>query len=319
MRIAVTGASGFVGGAIATALADRDHEVVGFGREACGWSHPRAAYRSWDHTVGPLLGDREFDVVVHCAALGDEGASRSAAMRVNRDGTRMVVRTMRASRFVHVSTASVYDNTGPTSFVREDAPPGRHLSPHAESAAAAELELAGTDFVILRPRAVYGPGDPVLVPRLLGAVRRGVLTLPGGGDVLQTVTHIDNLVHAVVCALSPRAPSGVYNVGDDVPVVLADVVRALVAACGREDVRIRSVPVGAAFAAAEAAERWARLTRTRPRFTRFLVGQLAFEHTLDLTAARERLGYRPAPTSLEGAAEWGAARSSRTADAAREA
>ena len=38
MRIAVTGASGFIGSAVATALADADHEVVGFGRRADGWS-----------------------------------------------------------------------------------------------------------------------------------------------------------------------------------------------------------------------------------------------------------------------------------------
>ena len=48
----------------------------------------------------------------------------------------------------------------------------------------------------------------------------------------------------------------------------------------------------------------ARLTRRRPRLTRYAVSQLGMERTLDLTAARERLGYRPAPTSLAGAETW---------------
>ena len=93
MRVAVTGAGGFVGGAVATALADADHEVVGFGRRADGWSHPHARYRRWDLTTGPLRADRDFEAVVHCAALADDWAPHDEAMRVNRDGTRAVVRS----------------------------------------------------------------------------------------------------------------------------------------------------------------------------------------------------------------------------------
>ena len=101
MRVAVTGASGFVGGAVATALADLDHEVVGFGRRAEGWSHPRAGYRRWDVGSGPLRADRDFEAVVHCAALADDWADHDESLRVNRDGTRAVVRSFPDARIVH--------------------------------------------------------------------------------------------------------------------------------------------------------------------------------------------------------------------------
>lgn len=133
MRIAVTGASGFIGGAVATALADADHEVVGFGRRAHGWSHPHARYRPWDLDGGPLRADRDFEAVVHCAALADDWAPLSAALRVNRDGTRTVVRSFPGARIVHLSTSSVYDAFVPGVEVPESAAPVRRfLSSYSE-------------------------------------------------------------------------------------------------------------------------------------------------------------------------------------------
>ena len=304
MRIAVTGASGFVGGAVATALADAHHEVVGFGRRARGWSHAGARYRVWDLDTGPLRADRDFEAVVHCAALADDWAPLPAALKANRDGTRTVVRSFPGARIVHLSTSSVYDAFVPNVDVSESAfPVRRFLSPYAESKTLAEFELAGTNAVILRPHAVYGPGDETLLPRLLAAVRGGRLLLPEGAEVRHTLTHVDNLVQAVTRALDPGVPRGTYNVGDDAPTVLADVLREFF---DRRRVRARivGIPYRSAFALAASLETAARMRRRRPALTRYAVSQVGMERTLDLTAARERLGYRPTATSLEGAEAW---------------
>jgi nucleoside-diphosphate-sugar epimerase len=304
VRIAVTGASGFIGGAVASALADADHEVVGFGRRAGGWSHPSGRYRLWDITDGPLRGDRAFDAVVHAAALADDWAPIAEALRVNRDGTRNVVRSFPDSRMVHLSTSSVYDAFTPTVEASESTPPTRRfLSSYSASKTVAELELAGMDAAILRPHAVYGPGDTTLLPRLLAAVRRGRLVLPEGAEVRHSLTHIDNLVLAVRRALDPASPAGTYNIADDLPVLLSVVLREFLERRG-VNARLVSLPYGVAFAAATALERTARLTGRRPRLTRYAVSQLGLERTLDLTAARERLDYRPTPTTLEGAETW---------------
>ncbi|MCU1416929.1 MAG: hypothetical protein JWP32_1103, partial [Schumannella sp.] len=190
MRIAVTGASGFIGGAVATALADLDHDVVGFGRRAGGWSHARGRYRRWDLTSGALPPDASdrafegaFEGVVHCAALADDWADPRDVLRVNRDGTRAVVRSFPGARIVHMSTSSVYDAFEPSVQVSEDAAPvRRHLSAYSHTKTLAEFELAGVDAVILRPHAVYGPGDTTLLPRILTGVRRGRLLLPEGAE-----------------------------------------------------------------------------------------------------------------------------------------
>jgi nucleoside-diphosphate-sugar epimerase len=311
MRVAVTGASGFVGGAVATALADTGHEVIGFGRRLDGWSHPNGRYRVWDIATGPLdptARDRPdedpVDAVVHCAALADDWAPRARALHVNRDGTRHVVRSFPGARIVHISTSSVYDAFVPTVGAREDAPPARrHLSAYSETKALAERELAGTDAIILRPHAVYGPGDTTLLPRVLAGVRGGRLVLPAGAEVPHSLTHIDTLVLAVRRGLDPTSPPGIYNVADAEPVLLSDVLREFLE---RRGVRARlvGIPYRAAFALAGALEAAARVTHDRPRLTRYAVSQLGMQRTLDLTRARERLGFDPAPTSLDGAEHW---------------
>jgi len=308
MRIAVTGASGFIGAAVATALADADHEVVGFGRRADGWSHPAGRYRVWDITTGPLRGDRDFEAVVHAAALADDWAPIDQALRVNRDGTRHVVRSFPGARVVHLSTSSVYDAFTPTVDASEALPPARRfLSTYSASKAVAELELAGRDAVILRPHAVYGPGDTTLLPRLLAAVRpgrsQGRLVLPEGAEVRHSLTHIDNLVLAVRRALDPASPAGTYNISDDSPVLLSVVLKEFLERRG-VPARLVSVPYRQALALAGALERAARVSRRRPRLTRYAVSQLGLERTLDLTAARTRLDYRPTPTTLQGAESW---------------
>lgn len=302
MRVGVTGASGFIGGAIATALAERGHEVTGFGRRPGGWAHPLGQYEQWDITTGPRVGS--FDAVVHCAALADDWAPRGEAMRTNELGTRNVVASFADTRIVHLSTSSVYDAYTSSVRVREDAAPAVHfLSTYSESKTAAEAELAGVDAVILRPHAVYGPGDTTLLPRILAGVRGGRLVLPEGAEVSHTLTRIDNLVDAAELGLT--SPAGVYNIGDDTDVLLSAVLREFLARRGRSDVTLVSIPYRAAFTAAAALERLHLVTRSgRPRITRYAVTQLGLERTLDLTAARERLGYDPLPTSLTGAERW---------------
>lgn len=292
MRIAVTGATGFIGGAIARALEPK-HEVTRFGR--------RSGAEHWDITQGTHPGT--FDAVVHSAALADDWASLPDAMLANRVGTANVVASFPGARIVHLSTSSVYNAFGPSVHVTESAAPvTRFLSSYSQSKTAAEAELAGADAVILRPHAVYGPGDTTLLPRILAGIRGRSLRLPNGAEVRHTLTHIDNLVDAV--ELSLTGPAGTYNIGDDADVLLSDVLTEFLALRGRGDVALLSIPYRTAFAAAAALETLVTVTRGRPRLTRYAVSQLGLERTLDLTAARERLGYRPRPTSLAGAEQW---------------
>lgn len=308
----MTGASGFVGGAVCRALTAAGHDVVGFGRRPSPASGHvgAAAYRQWDLTVGRLADPPEADAVVHCAGTVSDWGPRREFFAVNVDGTRHALATWPQARFVHVSTASVYDPRRPTVMATEEqAPAGRYLNAYGESKAAAErvvlASAAGRPAIVLRPHAVYGPGDTTLLPRVLAAVRGRWLPAVGDGRQPISLTSVGNLAQA--CALAACGPveRGVFNVTDAAPVVLDDALRAILAARG---ITARPVylPLPAVWPLATAAEGLYRLARSwrPPRLTRYAISHLAVERTLDITAARQTLGYRPDPTSFSGAAAW---------------
>jgi nucleoside-diphosphate-sugar epimerase len=297
VRLAVTGGTGFVGGAVCRAAAGAGWEVLALGRRA-------EADIRWDVTEGPLPDPPAVDAVVHCAGSVSDTASRRAQWTSNVDGTANVLASFPDARFVHISTASVYDPRRPTVRATEDqAPVDRYPDAYGASKAAAErlVRARRPDAVVLRPHAVYGPGDTTLLPRVLGAVRRGQLIAVGSGTQLVSLTAIANLAQACLLAASATDVEGVFNVADAEPVRLVDALEAVLAERAIP-ARVRFVPLAAAWPLAWLAERWPRTEP--PRLTRYAVTHLARERTLDITAARTRLGYRPTGTSFAGAAAW---------------
>jgi 2-alkyl-3-oxoalkanoate reductase len=289
VRLAVTGATGFVGGAVCRAAREAGWTVLALGRRA-------GADLRWDITTGPLPDPPQVDAVVHCAGSVSDTAERRAQWTANVQGTANVLASFPGARVVHVSTASVYDPRRPTVRATEDqAPAVRYPDAYGASKAAAErlVRARRPDAVVLRPHAVYGPGDPTLLPRVLGAVRRGRLVAVGDGTQRVSLTSVANLARACLLAAGSGA-TGVFNVADDEPVRLADALAEVLAERGVA-ARVRFVPLAVAWPLACAAEALHARRGGTPRLTRYAVRHLAHERTLDITRAREVLGYRPAP------------------------
>ncbi|WP_265522220.1 NAD-dependent epimerase/dehydratase family protein [Oerskovia flava] len=317
MRLAVTGASGFVGGAVARDAVRQGHEVHVFSRR-----DPRIAgarFRPWDLTDGALADPPDVDTVVHAGATVSDWCTEQVAHAVNVAGTRAVRETFPGARLVHVSSGSVYDPYRPTVRGREvDAPVGRYLNAYGRSKAAAERYLQEDarradhgrgPIVVLRPHAVYGPGDTTLLPRIEGAVRGRNLVIVGDGRVLQHLTHVDTLVRAVRAATTVDVPPGealVANVADAEPVVLRDVLVDLLDRRGHGQVRVVGIPARPGRVLAGALEVVARAARrtSAPRLTRYAISHLASERTYDLRVLHDVLGVEPRATSTEGAEGW---------------
>ena len=148
------------------------------------------------------------------------------------------------------------------------------------------------DAAILRPHAVWGPGDPTLLPRLLRARVAGVLVAPGNGRNRLSTTHVENLTLAIGLAVERRA-AGTFNVADGHDLPVDDLLRTLLRRLGLQP-RIAYVPAAGPSGALRP-----RRTR-RPALTRYAVLHLTREWTLDITRAREVLGYAPRWTAEDG-------------------
>jgi nucleoside-diphosphate-sugar epimerase len=216
-----------------------------------------------------------------------------------------VLRSFSGSRrFVHVSTASVYDASQPKRLVDEQAPYAtRYLNAYSQTKMQAERVVRGSGrtSIVLRPHAVYGPGDPTLLPRLLAARRLGWLPAVGDGRNQVSVTHIDNLVHAIVRSVEGDVDDGIFNIADARVATLDELLRTVLIRLGLPG-RIVYIPRAIAAPLARALERAYRLVGAQhaPPLTPYVVSQLAHDYTLDITHAQRLLGYRPTVTYESG-------------------
>jgi 2-alkyl-3-oxoalkanoate reductase len=297
VRIAVTGASGFVGSRVVHALTRRGHLVHTFGRRSpASIGDVLPNYRTWD-LRSPLTDAPAVDAIVHCGALVGDWGAEAQYRAVNVGGTQSVIDAFPAARIIYVSTSSVYSDRQPTERIGEDAPAGDcKYSAYARSKFAAEqLVLRRGASVVLRPHIVYGPGDTTLLPRLLAVRRLGTLIVPGNGHNILSVTHVDNLVDAVLAAtIRHTHADGVFNIADDVTATLRELLEVFFERL-QLSTRVAFVPWRLAMGAATALERtWPGQQPPRgPMLTRYLVHQLTMDHVLDIERARELLQYRP--------------------------
>lgn len=330
MKVLVTGGTGFIGRHIVWRLASRAFEVQFSGR------NPAAAAEVIRHSPGavswlPLqhgtpgaadtLGEaaRGCDAIVHCAALSSPWGTPQAFAQANLDSTDEVLRACRINdvrRLVHLSTPSLYFAFRDRLDIRESDPLPPAVNEYARSKALAETRVhaAGlAEAVILRPRAVFGPWDGTLLPRLLRVMQRGRIPLMRGGQAQLDLTCVDNLVHAVELSLSQPLPRAVctYNVSNGTPLAFEDLLQRI-AEQFRLNLRTRHLPWRLVDAIARVLETRARLTGSgEPLLTRYGAGVLAFSQTLNLDAIRNELGYRPVMTQEEGIgqhAQWWLAR-----------
>jgi nucleoside-diphosphate-sugar epimerase len=319
VEIYVTGASGFIGGAVVRELV-ADNNVFAMSRTEAGDEVIRALgaepLRSNLSTLRP--GDLpEVDAVVHCAAYVEAWGSRADYYEANVGGTARVLNAARsagARRFVHISTEAVLWRGQHLRNVDETYPyPATTPYLYAETKAEAErrvLAESGAEFttIALRPRLVWGPGDQTLVPEVKEMVAKGAFMWLDGGRAETSTTHIDNLVHAVTLALDPTRGTGgeAYFVTDGLTTDFKSFVTKLMQAHG-VDLPDKSMPSFLARPAAAAIEGlWKALRRkSKPPITRHAVDLLCCDCTLNDEKARRDLAYTPVQTVERGLAELG--------------
>jgi len=260
--VALTGATGFIGGAVARRLVTAGWRVRALVRS------PEGAARL-DAEVEPVRGSledsdslrrlvRAAGAVVHCAGAV-RGAGQRDFARANVEG---VARLGRA----------VAEETPPPRVILISSLAARHpeVSPYAASKWEGERALARstTDTVALRPPAVYGPGDREILP-LLRTMARGVAPILGPPSARFSLLFVDDLAEAVARVLEVGAlGGGVFELHDGHPGGYSwDGVRAAVARWRGSPVRRLPVPTPALRAVARASVVLARARGRLPMLT----------------------------------------------------
>ena len=317
MKALVTGATGFLGGALARRLNRRGDEVTVTGRNPAALARlecegMRAVHAELADAAAMRDACRGQEVVFHCGALSSAWDRARNFYLANAAGTRNVIAGCEAGgarRLVHVSTPSIYFRFEGGLNVREDAPlPAKPANEYARTKLLAEAEVdrafgRGLPVVTIRPRAIFGEGDNAILPRLVSRLQSGHLRVIGDGRNLTDLTYVENVVDALLlCAESPRPTLGrKYNITNGEPLPLWGLVEKLCVALGYEFPR-RRVPRPLAMGLAAALEATCRLLpgQPEPLLTRYMVGVLSTSTTLDISAARRDLGYEPRVSVEEG-------------------
>lgn len=319
MKVLVTGATGFLGQAAARRLVADGHAVTALGRNRTVGEQLEAAgmrFVAADLVDEPAIAAacEGQDAVIHSGALSSVWGPYAEFHRTNVLGTRHVVEGCLkhgVKRLVNVSSPTVYFDFQDRFDVREDDPlPWRLVNHYARTKLLAELELEigarnGLETVNFRPRGIFGPGDTAILPRLIRANEKGMVPIIGTVDPLIDLTYVDNVVDALVVALGAEAAVGkTYNLSNGEPVRLWATLGTLFGQLGMP-LNARKMSFRGAMAAATAMELGAMVTGGRePVLTRYTVGVLSRSMTLDISAAREDLGYAPRVDMAEGMARF---------------
>ena len=174
MKILVTGATGFVGGHVARRLHKAGHTVLATGRnqakgQALGVPFQAAHLDDLEQALRLVQGQ---DAVIHCAALSSPWGSEDDFFRHNVKVTQNLLQGG-CSRFIHMSSAGVYFSEDSHSMVTEEQelPKNQQHRYLASKRRAEEIVQKTKDWIILRPRAIYGPGDQAILPRIVRLMR----------------------------------------------------------------------------------------------------------------------------------------------------
>ncbi|SDQ58542.1 Nucleoside-diphosphate-sugar epimerase [Curtobacterium sp. UNCCL20] len=323
----VTGASGFLGGHVVRDLRAHGYAVTAAGRRAEALPDGPTFVGDLDALAGA---DVAADVVVHCAALSSPWGRWSEFEHANVTGTARVLeyaRRVGARRLVHVSSPGIYAAPRDRLAIREhEVDPSRPMNHyirsklHAEALLrAASADPTGPEVVVLRPRGIIGAGDPGLVPRLLRVHERVGVPLLHGGRGLVDLTAVENVALAVrLAAEVPGAAGTAFNITNGDPRPFVSLLDQLLTGLGLP-LRHRRLPAELVYGVAGVLEAVCGVLpgRPEPPVTRYTVSTITHSQTLDISRAREVLGYEPVVTVDESLASYAEAYSATPGGAAR--
>jgi dihydroflavonol-4-reductase len=322
MTILVTGATGFVGSAVARRLVRHGLEVRVLVRP--GSDRRNIDGLDVDVATGDLADRDSLERAAKgCAALFHVAADYRLWTRdpqgmfaTNVDGTRDVLRAAAeagATRVVYTSSVAVLGLRATGDPADEETPVAfaDMIGPYKQSKFRAEAEVRrlvadeGIPVVIVNPSMPVGPGDVKPTPTGRMIVEAASGRVPAYVDSGLNVVHVDDVATGHLLAFERGEVGERYVIGGE-DMSLRDILCSVTAAAGRQPPRLR-LPHGAVLPVAYAAEAWSRLIGGREPFVTVDGVRMARKRMYYSSAkARRTLGYNPGPAlgALSDAVAW---------------
>ena len=239
MEVFLTGATGYIGSAVAEALQKAGHKVTGLARSA------EKAKQLEARGIRPAMGDllkpettaapaRSAEGVIHTANTNDASAPKADAAAV-----RAILQALEGSGkpFVYTSGVWIYGSTG-NKVADEETPP--NPTPLVAHRPAVEHELLGhknrgVRAMAIRPALVFGHGGNGILNMLLQSAREtGTVRYVGDGQNRWPFVHVDDLAQLYVLALEKAPPGSVYNASHGPSYRVGEVAEAASIGAGAE-------------------------------------------------------------------------------------
>lgn len=318
MKVLVTGATGLLGRHLVKKLCDASHPVIALGRnqgvgnelQQMGASFFSCDLSNRNVMMTHCLG---VDAIIHCGALSKPWGNYYDFFDTNVIGTKNIVECAlqcNVKRFIHISSPSVYfDFKNRLNITENSHLPKRSGNHYIKTKKMAEKIVDdsakyGLETITLRPRAIFGPYDATLFPRLLSAIKNSRFPLINDGKAIVDITYVENVVDAII--LSMQAPCNTvgqkFNITNDQPMALKKILDMLFELLEMH-IQYKRIPKYIAMTIASIMEVIAKFSLDKdkePRFTRYSIGVLAVDQTLNIQLAKDLLGYSPKVSIEQG-------------------
>lgn len=319
INLLVTGATGFLGSRLIEHLVEVDqaYNIIATGRKFT--LNNKVLSNSVNYFLGDLsdssfvqsLFKNDIDVVINCASLSAPWGTKDAFYLANITTQKNLIDEslkFHINRFIYISSPSIYFNFKNSLGIKEEDPlPKKMVNNYARTKYQAELLLkkSGLSYVILRPRALIGRGDTVIMPRLIRSHMEGRLKIMGTGNNQVDLTSVSNMTEAIRLAIETSNYNEAYNISNGEPINLWDSINEILLAIGLNGIESKlSYPF--LYSVATAMELQAKLLKSKsePILTRYSVGVLAKSFTFNISKAQEKLNYHPKQTTSAAIAEF---------------
>lgn len=242
MKVCITGISGFVGSAIAKALYQGDHDIIGFVRDKRDL--PNEILEQFTiHTcdITGKIPKIDCDILIHTISPRKKRQMSALLDRVNVKGTRNLLEHIQAKHIIYISCASVYSMHDDL-HKEDELIDIEVLSSYGRSKRRTENLLLENELpcTILRASAIYGKGDALILPKLFKLYRSSTLHIPGNAHVQVSLTNLDKIVQTVLhCINAPIDGKQIFNVVDEEPYLLDDTLKLLFSTLLNKPIQIK--------------------------------------------------------------------------------